>query len=265
MYVFCCGMHRSGSTWHYMVASHLIETRKGGRRLGLMDKENEFLDYDKSPDKFEGWQILKMHTPRQVFAEALRGGALAIYSYRDLRDAVFSLIKFRETTFEEFVVRRDGLGELVEHDRFWRRQPATLSQRYEDIMQRPADCIAQIALHLEVPLQAGEAESLAAQFSLSENMKRAVAVKKQRENLWPNLFLKPRSFDSQSLLHWNHIQSGKTGRWRDEATPEQIQHLARILGAWLIERGYETNLDWAKTPPAATAKASAPDAQPWKT
>ena len=245
MYVFCCGMHRSGSTWQYLVASHLIETKKAGRRLGVMNHEEEFAAFDRSSRPAPGdWLVLKMHTPRQAFADALAAGrALGIYSYRDLRDVVFSLIQMHESTFDEFVLKKNGLPPLIESDKFWRAQPGTLIQSYAEITQQPAASVQAIAQHVQVPLAAGEAEQLAQQFSLEENKKRAETFAEERKK--PRLFKKQRSFDPNTLIHWNHIQNAKNGRWRDDATPEQLQHLARLCGPWLIEHGFEKSLDWA--------------------
>ena len=255
MHVFCCGMLRSGSTWQYMVASHLLEAKKGGKRLGFMNDEQAFLDYDRTQGQDGSWQALKMHTPRQAFADVLNAGrAKALYSFRDLRDVVFSAIQMKGTTFDEFVLKEERVRHLIEHDAFWRAQPATLIQSYEDITQRPAESIRRIAQHLEVSLEAGEAEKLAAEFSLEENRKRAEALAEDRGK-W-HVFRKPRSFDPQTQLHWNHIQDGRSGRWHELATPAQVQHLATLCGAWLIERGFETSLAWAPVPAAALGGAS---------
>lgn len=254
MYVFCCGMHRSGSTWQYMVASHLVETRKGGKRVGLLNDEREFLEFDRAARRFDGWQTLKMHTWRPVFGQALSDGrAIGIYSYRDLRDVVFSLITMKNETFDEYVVQKHGVQTLIDNDTFWRAQPNNLIQSYEDITQRSGESVSQIARHLQIPLEPGEAEKIAAQFSVEENKKRAGMVAGERKKI--RLFRKQRSFDPDTLLHWNHIQNGRIGRWRESATPEQIQRLAQACGAWLIERGFEKDMEWAKAP-AASRKQS---------
>ena len=44
--------------------------------------------------------------------------------------------------------------------------------------------------------------------------------------------------DSTTLLHWNHVRSGGSGSWYEEATPRQRLILRRLCGRWLQERNY---------------------------
>ncbi len=251
MYVFSCGMHRSGSTWQYLVVSHLVETKKGGQRLGLVNNDDEFQKVEKSFRKSDAWQALKMHSYRAGFGQALtEKRALGIYSYRDLRDVVFSLIQMRNITFEEFVIEKDSLAQLVETDKMWRAQPGVLTQSYAEIVEQAPACVAAIARHLQIELAPGEANQIAQQFSKEENKKRAESWATEMKK--PKLFGKKKSYDPVMLIHWNHIQSGETGYWRRLASPEQLQHLGRLCGAWLIERGFEKNMDWVNIQAAKT-------------
>jgi hypothetical protein len=52
-----------------------------------------------------------------------------------------------------------------------------------------------------------------------------------------------RYFDTNTLLHANHITSGKIGRYKERLKPQQIETLDLHLKDWLIEEGYEPNPD----------------------
>jgi len=44
-----------------MVASHLVETKKNGKRAGFLNSEDKFLKHDRAFFKFKGWETVKMH------------------------------------------------------------------------------------------------------------------------------------------------------------------------------------------------------------
>lgn len=242
VYFFCCGMLRSGSTWQYMVASHFVENRLGGRRLGFMNGERKFLKYDRSFLKFKGWKTVKMHAPQQAFADALAAKrAIAVHSYRDVRDVIFSVLQKTGETFENYVEKGSGLHSLIEVDAFWRAQPNLLNQSYDDIVDHPVQCIEQIAQHLGLALQSGEGDSIAEQFSLKANKKLTEALEQNAREKRLGKFL-----DERTQLHFNHIHDAKTGKWRDLASREQLACMAQICGKWLIENGYERDMSWSQ-------------------
>ncbi|HWE38244.1 MAG TPA: hypothetical protein VG406_16860 [Isosphaeraceae bacterium] len=241
MDVFCVGMHRAGSTWQYQVAGALVERHRAGRRLGFVTGAAYRGPIDGS------WRALKSHDGHATFAAALQSGhALALHSYRDLRDVAYSLAHKFGLSFEEFA-RRGILAPVLENDRFWRAQPGVLHQRYESIVADPEEGIAAIADHLKFALADGEARALAAEFSKEANRGRTERLAAQlvaqgvdlarRENaLWT---------DPETLLHWNHIRGDRGRPWAELATPEHRAYLAHACGAWLIEHGYEADDSWA--------------------
>src|SRR5262245_31853587 len=159
MDVLCVGMYRAGSTWQYDVAARLVE-RRGGRRLGFVVGEVY------TPPAAGPWRVLKSHDAHPAFAAALRAGrAAALYCYRDLRDVAFSLVHKLGGTFEDVIGRQKWLERCLVNDAFWRRQPGTLCQQYEKLVSEPAAAVAALAGHLDIILDEGEAEGLAAEYS----------------------------------------------------------------------------------------------------
>lgn len=244
--VFCAGMPRSGSTWQYQIVSHLLEEARGGLRGGFLEQPE---DFERIAEQTAGrplWLALKTHHGHPPYAQAVRAGrALAVYSYRDLRDVMYSLMHKMHLSFDE-VLQKDLLEQCFIDHVFWTSLPNVLCQRYEDIMVDPVGSIKEIAAFLAVPLTDDEAARLADQYSLEANRARARQLTEQLRNKGIDLEHRENAVlhDEHSQLHWNHIRAGRIGGWRDEATPQQVVVLTKLCGGWLLENGYEADASW---------------------
>jgi LPS sulfotransferase NodH len=247
MYVICAGMNRAGSTWQYNVVSTLVEGHHGGRRLGFFRSGDAFADLLSTATST--WLALKTHDRHPAFAKALAAGqALAVHSYRDLRDVAYSLMHKCSADFDQVVLHQRCLHTCLDNDRFWRVQPRTLSQRYEDILADPAAAVRQLADHLSISLTEKQAKALAAEYSLEANRCRAnaLAERLRQEGVCLDDPANALRHEEHTQLHWNHIRDGRPGGWRGRASPRERALLAAICGDWLIERGYEADYLWAQ-------------------
>jgi hypothetical protein len=248
-YVLCVGMYRACSTWQYEVASHLLERHRGAQRLGYVQGD-EFAALERRwRHRVDDWAVLKSHDEHPAFVEALeRGRALAVYSYRDLRDVAFSLAHKRGTTLEG-IVRLGMLHQTLANDRVWQAQSPErrLIQQYEALIANPVRGVRELAGFLGVDLRPSEAQGLAAEYSLEANRERTEAVSRRLLAEGVDLTDPANALrcDGLTLLHWNHLREGRVGGWRDQASPTQIALLARFVADWLIEEGYETDGSWA--------------------
>lgn len=256
MYVICAGMLRSCSTWQYMVVSDLVEQVRKGTRHGFVDveqyrsikAEQQELEHI-SPAYRNKWRVIKVHEEHEEFARDLEAGrALAVYSYRDLRDVTFSLMRLRQISFEEAVFEYKTLEAIIRSHAFWMSQPNTLVQQYEILVNAPEDSIQKISRHLRIPLQTGACSSLALQYSLDANRQRTQVLAARLEADGLDLLdpVNRESHDEESCLHWNHIWEGRVGIWRQLATEKQCADFARVIGPWLVEHGYERENSWKK-------------------
>jgi hypothetical protein len=246
-YVFCAGMPRSGSTWQYQIVSHLLEEYRGGVRGGFLERSEDFERIEEQTAGRAPWLTLKTHNGYPPYAQALREGrALAVYSFRDLRDVAFSLMHKMRLGFDEVVRERFLLEQCLNDHHFWTALPNVLCQRYEDIMHDPTGCVKEIAAFLDLPMTDGEAVRLAALYSLEANRVRAQQLTQKLRDSGVDLDNPQNAVlhDEHSQLHWNHIREGRIGGWRDEATPEQLAALAQVCGGWLLDNGYESNASW---------------------
>jgi FkbM family methyltransferase len=239
-------MYRACSTWQYGVAGQLLERYPLAQRLGFVDGGRFVSEVEPGLDR-SAWGVLKVHDAHEHYAGLLvHGRALAIYSHRDLRDVAFSWMHKTGTTFEE-VVSSGFFDRCLRNDRFWRLQPGMLLQTYEGLIADPVRGVAEIAQHLGISLEESEAQAIADSLSFEANQKRTADLANRLvANGIPLSSKDQDSYDPASLLHWNHLRSGKVGDWREQATPEQRATLGRICGSWLIEHGYEVDDAWSR-------------------
>jgi hypothetical protein len=248
MYVLCVGMNRAASTWQYNVVSDLVECHHGGARLGFFQTGAQFAAHERSAGKRDGWHVLKAHDRHPVYAGALAAGrALAVYSYRDLRDLAYSLMHKCSADFDRVVLEDRYLHNCLDNDRFWTAQPRTLRQLYERIVADPVAAIGELAEHIRVTLDPGEALALAERYSLSANRQRAAELAQRlcADGVDLGDPANTLSYDEHTQLHWNHIRDGRPGAWREQTSPRERALLAGICGDWLIDRGYEADYRWA--------------------
>ncbi len=252
MDVLCVGMYRACSTWQYEVVAHLVERHLGGRRLGYLTGD-EYAELESYPADHCGWRVLKSHEEHPAFTAALaEGRALTIYAFRDLRDVVYSMLHKRGVAFDEFL-QQGMVHQILANDRYWSRQPRRITQRYEDLIAEPVLGVEQLAEHLGIRLEAGESEQVASDYSLEANRRRTerMAARLKAQGLDLNDPANFQRWDQKTLLHWNHVRSGRAGDWYERTNPRERRLLARIGGRWLDRHGYERD-----NPPAAPGFAA---------
>ena len=243
MLVLCVGMYRACSTWQYGVVGALLEKHRSGQRLGFVEGIR-FAEKQAENPRISEWAVLKAHDYHDHFGDLLASGeALGFYSYRDLRDAVSSYVHKTGTDLPTLIDR--GFIDLcLNNDRLWRSQPGILVQNYHDLINDPACGVEQIARHLGIQLEAGEANLVAEELSWEANRRKVEAMsaklRDQGHNLVAQDFTK---FDPVSLFHWNHIRStDPVGRpdgddFRQRATVERLCH------PWLVAHGFEAAIE----------------------
>ena len=130
--------------------------------------------------------------------------------------------------------------QVLANDRFWTCQPETLIQRYDQLVTEPQTGVEQLAAHLGIKLQAGEAARVAQEYSFEANRARTNKLGQtlKASGLDLNDPAVTLAHDHQTLLHWNHLREGRVGDWIDRATPAERLVLHQICGRWLDDHGY---------------------------
>jgi hypothetical protein len=253
-------MYRACSTWQYEVVGHLVEHHLGGRRIGYVTGESYANLTRRGQERGTGgdrpyWRVLKSHEGHRSFARALLSGdCLAVYAFRDLREAIFSLMFKRGATFVE-LLRRGTIHQILANDRFWRAQPRVLVQRYEELIADPVTAVVQLARHIGLGVTRREATEIADEFSLESNQRRIDELRRRMEQAGIDLSQSRhlQVWDPVTLLHWNHLRPDGAGSWRTEASPRERSLLERMCGTWLRSNGYALATEENSQPRVSTS------------
>lgn len=238
--IICSGMMRSGSTWSFNVCrllySTIAEKLNQPAESGYMDGEAVDVFLEQANLEERKFVVIKAHTPGAKTLERIDNGTVKnVYTFRDPRDAVASRRTFQDEPFEESVewIKRN----ITFMNRFAQAQQ-TLFIRYEDMMRDSLSQIKALGQYLGVDLN----ERLIRDLDHNTNFTHSRATASRVKELPPEQLYQDRSHlvDRVTNLHENHIQSGKTGRWRTELTEEQNRILLNAFGKILISLNYET-------------------------
>lgn len=253
MNVICSGMYRACSTWQYLIVLDLVIKRYRGRRIEISNVD--VFDDPTSAEAVERellsteWTVLKVHEGHPTFTRMLNSKtSLAVYSFRDIRDVIYSLMHKRACSFQRLVVDDCMLHRIIANDEFWRAQQNVLIQRYETIVAQPDEAIKEIASHLEIQIEDVEINRLKKAYSLESNRTRMFRHANRLRMNGVNLN-DPQNAEIQNPvthLHWNHIRDGEIAGWKNVATLEEMFILKNIGGDWLKKNGYETDSDWGE-------------------
>lgn len=236
MWIFCCGMQRSGSTLQFQITAQLVEAAGLGKRVEWVRPEL-FGKLRKAHAADPGWKVFKMHVCTDKMAnEFHQQNAMGVYVYRDLRDVMVSMMRKYNIAFEALL---DGgfVDDCLLHYQRWTSLPRVLVSKYETMMANLVDEVARIASHLGVALRADQYRQIAAEHSMAQQKQRIEAAKNDG-NLRRGVVDSVR-FDPHTNLHTNHIHEGEIGGWKNALSREQIARLEAHAGDWLQARGYE--------------------------
>jgi sulfotransferase family protein len=236
MWIFCCGMARSGSTLQYQITSQLVEDANIGHRVAWHGAAG----FAKVRKQYAGdmeWKVFKSHFFTSEMGEEFANGAKGIYIYRDIRDVIVSVARKQEVSastiiHDEFIYKR-----LTNYTQ-WTLQPRVLVSRYDDIINNLPTEVRRIAEHLEINVDDRYCKQLADKYSL-EAQKKRIAISIQTNNV--TVLDKGRTFNHHSLLHTNHIQDGGINIWKETLSNYEIGKIEAIAGDWLSAHGYELN------------------------
>ncbi len=242
MWVFCCGMQRSGSTLQFQIAAHLVEEAGLGRRVEWVRPE-DFPALREKHAAEPGWKVFKNHTYTPEMAAAFTGGhALGIYIFRDLRDVMVSAMHKDKLSFDQFWEKEYIPAQIVSGLN-WTALPKVLVSRYEDVIANLPAEVLRIAHHLGIPLDQARANRIAAQYTpeaQAARIDRAI-----EEDTLQHGFLDAR-FDTHSLLHTDHLHTAGAGEWVHELTATQVARLEDRFQNWLNRHGYPLTISPAR-------------------
>lgn len=232
MLVICCGMLRSGSTLQYQIAVELLQRADRGEGIGEV-RHVHCRELDARTDGKT--HAVKVHKRALLpgAPDALQAGyATGLYISRDIRDVAVSLMNMRQVSFEQLMFRGGEVEQALRDYQAWTALPGMLMSKYETMMADLQGEVQRIAQHLDIEISDTEAAAIAHTYSLDRQQRRIQNWKSDPE-------YDAAQHDPNTLLHHNHIRSGKSQQWRTALTPMQIAYLESVAGNWLRSQGYE--------------------------
>ena len=231
MLVICCGMKRSGSTLQYQLAVSILERTGKGRGLGdLRNVDCQELHQANTTGEIQVLKVHKFSHLKGIEKAFEKGHAVGLYVYRDLRDVAVSLMNLRHLSFDQLIRRREIPDNLRAFDQFT-ALPRMHISRYEDMVNNLSTEALKIANHLGIELSDQEAESIAQEYSLTQQKARIDQWKQQ-------VGINNKERNPNTLLHQNHIKSGRCQQWKTALLPLQISYLENLTGKWLVDHNY---------------------------
>lgn len=242
MWIFCCGMHQSGSTVQYLLTKEIVESNGKGKAIGFLGKRQFGELYHQYGHQYENIVIKSHRFVPDAIPLFEKGEARAIYVYRDLRDTIVSAINKNNCKFNYFNISNSIKNKLKQYYQ-WQSVNHILVSRYEDMITDLQEEARRIGQHLGIDVSEDFASELAQKYSLEQQKKRIASFdyEKYGVKFKPNVY-----YDPETQLHNNHINSGKFEQWKTELSPLQVAFIEARAYDWLIAHGYPISQSWLK-------------------
>ena len=232
MWIFCCGMIRSGSTLQYQLTAEIVEKLGNGKRLGFVNNES-FKELQKKEDPEKEMLVVKSHYFLQGANNCIKEGrGKAVYVYRDVRDVVPSFMNVSGASFGASVF---AMEKSLNEYKKWVNTEDILISKYEELVEDVKREVGRITEYLGLTLDDSIADEIAMKFSLQEQKKR---IKQTNYKKIDEEIGRENAPEPHSLLKKNHINSGESGQWNVALSRFQIGMIESIAYDWLKEKGY---------------------------
>lgn len=229
-------MDRSGSTWIYNIVKDLLVGTASDWRFFYL-QENK-IDETLSSHLDDGKKYVFKFHEYTSFSSTLvdKGKAFVIYTQRDIRDVVSSLMSFNQQSFEETI--KNNLDHIINRHKKWVECKNILRIEYGTIYNCPNAAIKLLVRDLNLEYDENTISNLTRKHSFDKVklLQRSKNIKNQTKKL----------YNEKSLYHINHITDGRVGRFRDFLSSEQIAAIENIAIDYLLEEGYITKTSGEK-------------------
>jgi len=164
--------------------------------------------------------------------EIATNGALSLTVHRDIRDVVVSAMRKNNWSFRR-IWRKDRLRYWTTRFDEWARLPNVMICRYDELVADLPGLIRRMSKYLGIEIDDNQIGLIAKDYSVDQQRQLVDEVSKRFIN--GDLGTK---YDPFSLLHYNHIQSGKIGEYRSVLLPAQIRAIEYDCHNWMHRWGY---------------------------
>lgn len=233
-WIFCCGMYRSASTLQFQIAARLVKDGGVGQQVGWIDWKR-FPEVRNLYANYNGLKVTKVHTcSAPIISEFVKNNAKGIYIFRDIRDVYTSSMKQRLKAFDQ--LWNEGFIEsCLDNYKKWNSLPRVLVSNYEEVVENLPREVKRIATHMDVNISL-DSQRIADGYTVEIQQKRIGNFKDKLLRMPETHENKDREivdyYDEESLLHINHIDSGKVGRWKEELSIKEVALIDNKVINW---------------------------------
>lgn len=209
-FIVCCGMPRSGSTLQYQIVKEILSLNGLESNHGWIKDED--LEYFFKENKSNSTKpiLVKTHTFNPIFLDKeIFSNSLFIYVHRDVRDVFISQMNKRSVSFD-FLLKSRFLEDIEWHFKNWMDFDEIYTTNYQNLTKNTVQEILSLASHLKLDMTDSKAEYISEGFNIEKQKKYISKI--GDDNV----------FDSESLLHKNHINSGESNQWKQLSKKEII-------------------------------------------
>lgn len=236
MLILSLGVPRSGTILVFNALREVL-TRRGLEFSSVNANYPETAAFLSSYD-FTGNVLMHAHNVLPEVQKVLpRPDVRAFFNYRDPRDVLVSMMRLHDYGFEKCMELVDiSFAQL----QIARKFPGVMFIPYPHLMSAPEALIFQVAQKIGVFLSLDEVAAIRKATSIESHTKimKAVGAEKVSVQVRRN----PRRTMKESTTHFindRHIQSGRSGRWLRELTPDQQGIVTQHYRPLLLELGFE--------------------------
>jgi len=236
MIVLNMGIPRSGTVWAFNVLRLIFDEHEVAFTPANANSPDE-IDAALSAHDPAGHLIAHFHDITPAVEQAAQDpDSHVFFNYRDPRDVVCSQMKLHDADFDIACDMTANAFKLFDNVL---AMPRVMLLPYPHVVNHPEALIYQMGLSMGFLLDLETVARIAAETSREKHRQVVAEMPKDDEDAVLRSFSGKRwvSMDKTHLLNDRHIQSGATGRWLEELTPDQqdrvnqvFAHPIRVLG-----------------------------------
>jgi len=244
MIILNMGIPRSGTVWAFNVFRAVWQAAGVEFRTEQWNSEPEVKARLPGISMAEHVLIHTHDLTPDLAALARRPGVRSFFSYRDPRDVVVSQMKLHDVPFDIAVQMTAFAYQSLPGAM---NLPGITFLPYEHVVAHSPALIFQMATRLDILLNHHTVNQIAESNSL-ERHRRAMDLLNHGPTEARNTGIDSLNTGVREIRYWKtslitdrHIQSGRSGRWRDELTLEQQQQVCSVFAAVIKSLGFDAD------------------------
>jgi FkbM family methyltransferase len=231
-WTICCGMSRSGSTLQYQIIKDLFSINNIGTPIGYLNGK-DLLKRIINEKKSEKHFLVKCHDYIKLPEEIDQTCIDYIYSYRDIRDVVVSIMQKENKSFNEVLTPYFSQS-LLENQLKIEAIKHLYVSRYNNLTSNLHEEIFRLAIFLQIDFEKKQLEKLATKYSLENQRKKINEIDFENEGIQKY----GAKYSKETLFHKNHITSGECGNYKQALTSLEIAIIQKQWKNWLSDHNF---------------------------